>query len=469
MECQRKLLSIMVSGIFVGIAGVYAPNAMAGYEVVADPNTPYVYQISAAPKRVIDVREERVVGATANTIHHGMVNMEMAMIPVAGNKGIDMLSGLRGIVPESQGWRVFALKGVNVRKKIDWSGSDSWIVTLDGVLLKNKLIADINWDAREITLAPMYNKTYATKLATQTKEKSILRLVTVRQQFETPEPLIALRLQPAQSAITEARSLPVATVDVPVRTLAEVGENRGVANIGVKMSDGTIDSVINQRVEQATREKMSQLEALEAQYREKLEQLNARSKQLNPELHDENQVQPAPKPAVQHIDFRHSASNKTGMMQADFRYSGSDIGGYRKVKMAWGVSDGGGSASMTKVAFGDVEANKPFPQDTVAAMPSVNSGNVVSVPVQAEVEVTEAPQTKWEVSLNDKTLRNALMRMAARNGYSLSYQTKDQEIKMAGTFYGTFDAALREIEIATGKRIRQVESRLLGRLIIVTD
>ncbi|MCH8621277.1 hypothetical protein [Undibacterium sp. TS12] len=476
MECQRSVLSVMVAGIFAGTACVYAPGAMAGYEIVSNQSTPYVYQIAGASRKVIDVREERVIGATANTIHHGYINMDMAMVPVAANRGIDMLGGLRGIVPESQEWRVFALRGVNVKHKIDWASSESWVMTLDGVLLKNKLIADINWDNREITLAPMSNKTYAQQLARQDKQRSVLRLVTVRQQYETPEPLIALRLHPAQSALTEGRSLPVASVDVPVRTLEEVGDNRGNANIGVKMPDAAIDTLINQRVEQATREKMAQLEALEAQYREKLEQLNARSKQIKSEQPASNEGSVLPKPAAQNIGFKEKPFSSNGMMRADYRYPGPMRGGYQMTRLGWSstnekmVSD---DQVMKKNVRLDtaVAVTNPVAADNAAASETVTPApaNVLSFPVQSNVEVTEPAQTKWEITLNDKTLRNALTRLASRNGYSLSYQTKDQEIKMGGTFFGTFDAALREIELATGKRIRQIESRLLGRLIMVTD
>ncbi len=390
----------------------------------------------------MDVREERVIGATANTIHHGIVDMSLVMVPVAGNKGVDMLTGLRGIVPESQNWRVFSLRGVNVRNKIDWNSAESWIVSLDGVLLKHKLIADINWDAREITLAPLSNKVYASQLAKQAKDRSVLRLVTIKQQFETPEPLIALRLQPAQSALTEARALPVATVDVPVRTLAEVGDNKGVANIGVKLSDGSLDAMINQRVELATKEKMAQLQALEAQYREKLEQLDLRGKQLKlePSSDQGKEVIPA-KPTAQNISFTWDTAPVVSGRRTEYRFPGKGTDG-GMMKAAW-VSSNMPSVINTSGQAAQ-ESSTSFQDDGSPAHDASSYGkrdDVVSMPVQASVEVVEASQTKWEVTLNDKTLRNALMRMASRNGYSLSYQTKDQDIKMAGTLYGTFEAA----------------------------
>ncbi len=480
MKYQRNLLSIIVSSIFATGLAAYAPGAMAGFEVVSNPNTPYVYQISGAQRKVVDVREERVVGATANTLHHGHIDMDMVMIPVAANRGVDMLTGLRGIVPESQGWRVFALKGVNLRNKIEWNSAQTWVIALDGMLLKNRLIADINWENREITLAPMSNRSYASQLLSQGKDKSILRHVTVRQQYETPEPLIALRLQPAHAAITEARSVPIATVEVPVRALGEVGDNRGSANIGVRVPDGAIDSMISQRVEQATKAKMAQLEALEAQYREKLEQLNARSKQIKPEPSSVPQDATTVKPVAQPISFDDSDSKPVTagkMMRADYRFPMPAAGGYKMSKMGLSnaalASTDDAKPTIRKVRFDAAEAQSTSSVVdnnviTEVSTTSVNN-NVVSFPVQANIEVVEASRTKWEISLNDKTLRNALLRMASKNGYSLSYQTKDQDIKMGGTFFGTFDGALREIEIATGKRIRQVESRLLGRLIIVTD
>ncbi|MFZ6733185.1 hypothetical protein ACO0LG_14760 [Undibacterium sp. Ji42W] len=479
MKYPRNLLSILVSSIFATGFAAYAPVAVAGFEVVSNSNTPYVYQISGAQRKVVDVREERVIGATANTLHHGHIDMEMVMIPVAANKGVDMLTGLRGIVPESQGWRVFALKGVNLRNKIEWNSAQAWVIALDGVLLKHKLIADINWESREITLAPMSNRSYASQLLSQGKDKSILRHVTVRQQFETPEPLIALRLQPAQAAITEARAVPIASVDVPVRALGEVGDNRGNTNVGVKVSDDTIDSMISQRVEQATRAKMAQLEVLEAQYREKLEQLNARSKQVKPEPSSVPQDATTVKPVAQPISFEEGdvkPASAGRMIRADYRFPRPAAGGYRMSKMDLSAAVAGGDEirpTITKARFAvaEAQATSSVVDNNVITEVATTSANssVVSFPVQANVEVQEAPLTKWEISLNDKTLRNALLRLASKNGYSLSYQTKDQDIKMGGTFFGTFDGALREIEIATGKRIRQVESRLLGRLIIVTD
>ncbi|BBB63362.1 hypothetical protein UNDKW_5089 [Undibacterium sp. KW1] len=479
MKYPRNLLSILVSSIFATGFAAYAPVALAGFEVVSNSNTPYVYQISGAQRKVVDVREERVVGATANTLHHGHIDMDMVMIPVAANKGVDMLTGLRGIVPESQGWRVFALKGVNLRNKIEWNSAQTWVIALDGVLLKHKLIADINWESREITLAPMSNRNYASQLLSQGKDKSILRHVTVRQQFETPEPLIALRLQPAHAAITEARAVPIASVDVPVRALGEVGDNRGSASVGVKVTDGTIDSMINQRVEQATREKMAQLEALEAQYREKLEQLNARSQQVKPEPSSAPQDATTTKPVAQPISFEDGDAKPTSatrMMRADYRFPRPAAGGYRMSRMDLPAAVAGADEAkpaMTKARFAaaEAQATSSVVDNNVITEVATTTANssVISFPVQANVEVQEASRTKWEISLNDKTLRNALLRLASKNGYSLSYQTKDQDIKMGGTFFGTFDGALREIEIATGKRIRQVESRLLGRLIIVTD
>jgi|GEM_PF-2341487 len=477
MKYQRSLLSVIVSSIFAGGVSVYAPSAMAGFEVVSNPNTPYVYQLSGAQRKLVDVREERVIGATANTLHHGRIDMELVMIPVAANKGVDMLTGLRGIVPESQGWRVFALKGVNLKNKIEWSSAETWVMALDGMLLKNKLIADINWESREITLVPISNRAYASQLISQGKDKSILRHVTVRQQYETPEPLIALRLQPAQATITEARTVPIATVEVPVRTLAEVGDSRGSTSIGVKMSDATIDSMISQRVEQATKEKMAQLEALEAQYRDKLEQLNARSKQIKAEPSSVSQDETKNKPVAQPISVDdHDSKQVTGrMVRADYRFPAPATGGYKMSKTGLfnAANSDESNTSIRPVKFDAAEAQSTTSVVdnnviTEVATTSANN-NVVSFPVQANVEVVEAPRTKWEISLNDKTLRNALLRMASKNGYSLSYQTKDQDIKTGGTFFGTFDGALREIEIATGKRIRQVESKLLGRLIIVTD
>ncbi len=478
MKYPRNLLSILVSSIFATGFAAYAPVAMAGFEVVSNSNTPYVYQISGAQRKVVDVREERVVGATANTLHHGRIDMDMVMIPVAANKGVDMLTGLRGIVPESQGWRVFALKGVNLRNKIEWNSAQTWVIALDGVLLKHKLIAEINWESREITLAPMSNRSYASQLFSQGKDKSILRHVTVRQQFETPEPLIALRLQPAHAAITEARTVPIASVDVPVRALGEVGDNRGNTSVGVKVSDGTIDSMIDQRVEQATRAKMAQLEALEAQYREKLEQLNARSQQVKPEPSSIPQDATTAKPVAQPISFEDGDARPTPaarMMHADYRFPRPAAGGYRMSRLDLPATATGGDdtrPAITRARFAAEAQGTSSAADnnviTEVATTSANS-SVISFPVQANVEVQEASRTKWEISLNDKTLRNALLRLASKNGYSLSYQTKDQDIKMGGTFFGTFDGALREIEIATGKRIRQVESRLLGRLIIVTD
>lgn len=478
MKYPRNLLSILVSSIFATGFAAYAPAAMAGFEVVSNSNTPYVYQISGAQRKVVDVREERVVGATANTLHHGRIDMDMVMIPVAANKGVDMLTGLRGIVPESQGWRVFALKGVNLRNKIEWNSAQTWVIALDGVLLKHKLIAEINWESREITLAPMSNRSYASQLFSQGKDKSILRHVTVRQQFETPEPLIALRLQPAHAAITEARTVPIASVDVPVRALGEVGDNRGNTSVGVKVSDGTIDSMIDQRVEQATRAKMAQLEALEAQYREKLEQLNARSQQVKPEPSSIPQDATTAKPVAQPISFEDDDAKPTPaarMMRADYRFPRPAAGGYRMSRMDLPATATGGDdarPAITRARFAaEAQGTSSVADNNVITEVATTSANssVISFPVQANVEVQEAFRTKWEISLNDKTLRNALLRLASKNGYSLSYQTKDQDIKMGGTFFGTFDGALREIEIATGKRIRQVESRLLGRLIIVTD
>jgi len=477
MKYPRNLLSILVSSIFATGFVAYAPVAMAGFEVVSNPSTPYVYQISGEQRKVVDVREARVIGATANTLHHGLIDMDMVMIPVAANKGVDMLTGLRGIVPESQGWRVFALKGVNLRNKIEWNSAQTWVIALDGVLLKHKLIADINWESREITLAPMSNRNYASQLLSQGKDRSILRQVTIRQQYETPEPLIALRLQPAQAALTEGREVPVASVDVPVRALGEVGDNRGSTSVGVKVSDGTIDSMINQRVEQATRAKMAQLEALETQYREKLEQLNARSKQIKPEPSSAPQDATTTKPVAQPISVEDAAvkpASADRMIRTDYRFPRPAAGGYRMSRMDLPASgDEQAKPLITKARFNAAEAQAVSSVVdnnviTEVATTSANSG-VISFPVQTNVEVQEAPRTKWEISLNDKTLRNALLRLASKNGYSLSYQTKDQDIKMGGTFFGTFDGALREIEIATGKRIRQVESRLLGRLIIVTD
>lgn len=468
MKFKRNLIGMMVSTCFT--AGV-APYAMAGFEVVSNSNTPYVYQLSGAQRKVIEVREQRVIGATANTLHQGQINMDLVMVPVAANKGVDMLTGLRGIVPQSQGWRVFAHKSVNTRAKVEWHQADNWLMALDGMLLKQKLIAEINWDRREITLVALSNKSYAAQLRQQDKERNVLRQTVVRQQYETPEPLIALRLQPAHASITEATSVAVASVEVPVRALAEVAEHAELNPIAVARPDeAQLERMVQQRVEQATRERLLQLQALEAQYREKLEQLNQRAQQVIAPETQSNSIQPESDLNAAAKKTRHTLNPMAmpGLMKTSYIQAQSD----EPARMIMNAS-----LLSEQVSSEDKLANTPvmqvaepiqLTQHTDAAK-QVQPAQAISFPVQTGIEVEQAAKTKWEISVHDKTLRNALTRMASKNGYSLSYQTKDQDIKSTGSYYGTFDEALRELEIASGKRIRTVESKLLGRLIIVTD
>lgn len=470
MIFQRCLLSQMVMGTFATAIFVAAPSSYAGFEIVGNTNTPYVYQLSGAPRKVVDVREERIIGATANTVHRGQVDMELVMIPVAANKGVDMLTALRGIVPESQGWRVFSLRGVNTRAKVEWNSATNWLSALDSLMLRHKLIAEINWGNREITLAPFSNKLYAAQLRNQSKQQGIIRQVIVRQQYETPEPLLSLRLQPAQAAHTEARSVAVNSIDVPVRALAEVAERPAASLQATAVSQDSIEQLVNQRVEQATREKLAQLQALEAQYREKLEQLSRQANQIKETQREGKLKSPAPGKSAISLP---SQSDKLGAdkmeqpMKSDLRYTSErQATNFMRTDLRHEVFD----EELAPETAGLTELPKSADAAEVAAAPAtLNAVVQLNMPLQTGMEIQQAPRTKWEVSPQDKTLKNAMMRMAARNGYSLSYQTQDQEIQAPGTYYGTFDEALRELELASGKRIRTIESKLLGRLIIVTD
>lgn len=473
MKFQPSLLSQLVMGTFVAAISVASPVSYAGFEIVGNPNTPYVYQLSSAPRKVIDVHEERVLGATANTLHRGHPQMDLVMIPVAANKGVDMLTGLRGIVPESQGWRVYALKGVNTRSRVEWNQSDNWLTALDGLLLRHKLIAEISWANREITLAPLSNKSYAAQLRNQAKELGIVRQVLVRKQYETPDPLLALRLQPAQAAHTEARSVAVNTIEVPVRAVSEFAERPSQALSTQALPAADIEQLVNQRVEQATRERLVRLEALEAQYREKLEQLNQQAKKnATPGLTQPaaNSTSSSPISLQAQVPQPDTKPQALSLPAESAHVKPADSARLQQVSLRHEVFDDEEVVDAVQIT--------PAPPNVSAQLnrSNVNSGVVpagtaseVSLPLQTGLEVQQAPRTKWEVSLQDKTLRNALSRMAARNGYSLSYQTQDQDILAPGSYYGTFDEALRELELVSGKRIRTIESKLLGRLIIVTD